>query len=175
VEDVVSEFLDHTGQYRGDDEEAGAIVRPGYPHLRRAAGSVHSDGRIVAARPSAEQAAVMTPTSDSPDRPQVVLLGRLGSRVEQRILPSGDELTTFTVVVDRPPARGQASRQRIDSIACHTTRAAVVRRLQALAPGDEVRAEGSLRRRFWRAGAGLASATEVEVSAIVRPRAGVRR
>lgn len=102
----------------------------------------------------------------------VVLQGRLGSRVEQRELPSGDLVTTFTVVVDRPrgPRRGagRTSSARVDAIACQAFRADVVRRLGALEPGQAVRVEGSLRRRFWRTAGGLGSAMEVEVSRLRR-------
>jgi single-strand DNA-binding protein len=95
----------------------------------------------------------------------VVLVGRLGSRVAVRELPSGDVVTVFTIVVDRAPAsRGTASAVKVDAIACQAFRAAVVNRLDRLEPGQWVRAEGTLRRRFWRAGAGLGSAMEVEVS-----------
>jgi single-strand DNA-binding protein len=99
----------------------------------------------------------------------VVIVGRLGSRVDQRELPSGDAVTVFTVVVDRPPgSRAPGSRVRVDAIACQAFRATVVRRLGALEPGTWVRAEGRLRRRFWRTGAGLGSAMEVEVSRLSR-------
>jgi single-strand DNA-binding protein len=99
---------------------------------------------------------------------RVVLVGRLGTNVDRRVLPSGDELTVFTVVVDRPNAGREGRRQRVDAIACHTSRAVVVRRLSALTQGDWVEVEGSLRRRFWRAGERLGSATEVEVGTLRR-------
>lgn len=100
---------------------------------------------------------------------RVVLQGRLGSRIEQRELPSGDHVTTFTVVVDRPPgARRRGSAVRVDAIACQTFRADVVRRLLRMEPGQPVRIEGSLRRRFWRSGVGLGSAMEVEVVRLQR-------
>jgi single-strand DNA-binding protein len=100
----------------------------------------------------------------------VEIVGRLGSRVEERTLPSGDTLTVFTIVVDRAAApRGRstgstASAVKVDAIACQAFRASVVRRLASLEPGQWVVAEGTLRRRFWRSGAGLGSAMEVEVS-----------
>lgn len=104
---------------------------------------------------------------------QVIVVGRLGARLERRVLPSGTVLTVFTLVVDRPPA-ARAGSARIDAIACHTHRQVVVRRLATFAPGDVVEAEGVLRRRFWRVGPGLGSATEVEVSRIRRARASMR-
>jgi single-strand DNA-binding protein len=95
----------------------------------------------------------------------VVLVGRLGSRIDERQLPSGDTLTAFTVVVDRPKnARAPGSAVTVDAIPCQAFRAAVVRRLATLEPGQWVEAQGRLRRRFWRAPGGLGSAMEVEVS-----------
>jgi single-strand DNA-binding protein len=100
---------------------------------------------------------------------EVAVVGRLGSRVDRRELPSGDCVTVFTVIVDRPPgARPPGSRVSVDAIACQAFRATVVRRLAGLEPGTWVRAEGRLRRRFWRTGAGLGSAMEVEVSRLSR-------
>lgn len=95
----------------------------------------------------------------------VVLVGRLGSRIDERQLPSGDTLTAFTIVVDRPrAARPHGSTVTVDAIPCQAVRASVVRRLAALEPGQWVEAHGRLRRRFWRAPTGLGSAMEVEVS-----------
>jgi single-strand DNA-binding protein len=105
------------------------------------------------------------PTSSA----DVVLLGRLGTRVDLRDLPSGDTVTVFTVVVDRPRGSGPTgSRVKVDAIPCQVFRPAVARRLAALEPGEWVRVEGRLRRRFWRSGTGLASAMEVEVSRLQR-------
>lgn len=92
----------------------------------------------------------------------VQLAGRLGAQVHERSLPSGDSLWVFGIVVDRPP-RERHGRTAIDTIACFTTSAAIARRVSALQPGDVVAAEGVLRRRFWRAPHGLASAMEVDV------------
>jgi single-strand DNA-binding protein len=101
----------------------------------------------------------------------VVLVGRLGSRVTQRELPSGDTATVFTIVVDRPPrAHPTGSRVRVDAIPCQAFRLTVARRLSTLEPGQWVRAEGRLRRRFWRSAGGLGSALEVEVITLKRCR-----
>ena len=104
---------------------------------------------------------------------EVTVVGRLGARVAERELPSGDTVTVFTVVVDRSAREASTSGSRgvtVDSIACQSFRVAVSRRVQALAPGDWVRIEGALRRRFWRAGAGLGSAMEVDVRRLQRVR-----
>ena len=42
-------------------------------------------------------------SADEPDLNQVVLRGRLGDGAETRELPSGDQLLTFRLTVQRPP------------------------------------------------------------------------
>lgn len=110
----------------------------------------------------------MTTTQQS--SAHVVLVGRLGSSIEERELPSGDIVTTFTVIVDRTVDRGRGSGSRttvkVDAIACQTFRSPVVRRLTTLEPGRWVQAEGTLRRRFWRTGAALNSIMEVDVTSL---------
>lgn len=99
---------------------------------------------------------------------EAVVIGRLGSKVIQRELPSGDVITAFTVIVDRPVR--ERTTTKVDAIACQTLLSSVVNRLDRLDAGDMVRVEGTLRRRFWRAGAGLGSAMEVDVRRLVRVR-----
>ena len=114
--------------------------------------------------------------TDVPDSTsEVLLIGRLGARVEARNLPSGDSITVFTVVIDRRHRPGAPeSRVTVDAISCQAFRAGVIRRLATLEPGEWVRAEGTLRRRFWRSGAGLGSAMEVEVSRLQKVSSAVR-
>ena len=100
---------------------------------------------------------------------EVTVVGRLGARIDERELPSGDAVTVFTVVVDRPP-RERSGGTTVDAIACQTFRPAVARRLEAMTAGDWVRVEGVLRRRFWRAGAALGSAMDVDVRRVQRVR-----
>ena len=104
----------------------------------------------------------MTPITEPRSEATVTICGRLGSRVEERVLPSGDTVTVFTIVVDRP--RAAVGAVKVDAIACQTFRADVRRRLERMESGAWVRAEGALRRRFWRAPGGLGSAMEVDVS-----------
>ena len=105
-------------------------------------------------------------------RNEVVLVGRVSGAPEERELPSGDVLVAWRVVVDRPPPRRTpptGSRPpTIDTLDCVGWSAAVRRTARGLADGDVVAVEGALRRRFWRAGAGAASRTEVEVEALRR-------
>ncbi len=91
----------------------------------------------------------------------VTILGRLGGAVVERELPSGDRVTTFTVVVDRPRVRG--SRVTVDAIPCQAFTARLRTAVGRLQPGTLVEVQGTLRRRFWRSPAGLGSALEVDV------------
>lgn len=99
----------------------------------------------------------------------VELHGRLGQRVVDRELPSGDVLTTFTVTVDRqkvvPVDRG--SSVTVDVVACVAGGRRVAARVHRLEPGQAVRIRGVLRRRFWRGGQGLNSSTEVHVLELI--------
>jgi single-strand DNA-binding protein len=100
-----------------------------------------------------------SPTGDN----EVFLRGRLAAEAEVRTLPSGDELCAFRLTVARPS--GNRSRTKVDSIDCVTTSARVRRSVLAADPGSVVEVRGSLRRRFWRGTAGLASRYEVDVAA----------
>lgn len=103
--------------------------------------------------------------SDETPRADVLMIGRLGSKVARRELPSGDAITVFSVIVDRPrhAIRGQV---KVDTIACQASRSRIADRVARLEPGVLIRVEGVLRRRFWRAGGSLASAMEVDVMAL---------
>ncbi len=132
--------------------------------LRSGAG--RSGGRVVAARQAAG--------ADDPlaGRNEVRLVGRVSGTPEQRELPSGDSLVAWRVVVDRPPGgRTPPAGVRattVDTLDCVAWTPGLRRTARALADGDVVEVTGSLRRRFWRAGAGAASRTEVEVAAVRR-------
>jgi single-strand DNA-binding protein len=90
----------------------------------------------------------------------VVLCGRLAEGAVERTLPSGDVLLSFRLTVDRP----EDEPGRVDSIDCATDRTRVRRTVERAVPGDVLRVEGSLRRRFWRSAGGLASRYEVRVT-----------
>ncbi len=96
---------------------------------------------------------------------EVTLVGRLGATVAERELPSGDIVTTFSVVVDRPPrdVRGSA---KVDSITCQTFSGPVGARVMSWEPGVWVHVGGVLRRRFWRSGGGANSILEVQANSV---------
>ena len=103
---------------------------------------------------------------DCPTRNEVLLVGRLAAAAVERELPSGDLLTTFRLVVDRPPARRPVSGRpvSVDTLDCVVWTAALRRAAAGWAPGDVLALDGALRRRFWRSTGGPTSRYEVEVS-----------
>lgn len=106
----------------------------------------------------------------SADDPEIVnevrLVGRVSAPPEVRVLPSGDSLWTFRLVVARPPAVGAVrSRQSVDALECAVWSGRVKRSVAGWGAGDTVDVTGALRRRFFKAAGGAASRVEVEVSA----------
>ena len=96
---------------------------------------------------------------------RVALVGRLGARVRSQQLPSGDVVATFTVIVDRSARErvGGKHAVTVDAITCVTSRARTRAQLERFEPGTMVAVEGTLRRRFWRAGAGGMVGSTMEV------------
>ena len=103
-------------------------------------------------------------------RNEVLLVGRVSGTPQERELPSGDVLVAWRVVVDRPPGRRPTTGRSptIDTVDCVAWSGAVRRTARGLGDGDVVSLQGALRRRFWRAGPGAASRTEVEVESLRR-------
>ena len=96
---------------------------------------------------------------------EVRLVGRISAAPEERVLPSGDSVWTFRIVVPRPSDdRGGGSRQTVDALECAVWAGRVRRSVAAWAVDDVAEVSGSLRRRFFRAGGAAASRFEVEVS-----------
>lgn len=98
-------------------------------------------------------------------RNDVLVTGRLSTTAESRELPSGDEVVSWRLIVDRPAS---ARRSGIDAIDCVAYSVRLRRAALRWQPGEIIAVEGALRRRFWRTGAGTASRFEVEVSRAVR-------
>jgi single-strand DNA-binding protein len=97
---------------------------------------------------------------------RVSVVGRVSSAAAARTMPSGDEMVTWRVVVNRPPAHGPGP--AFDVVDCVAWSARTRRSALAWAVGDVVALEGALRRRFWRSPGGLQSRCEIEVSAAKR-------
>lgn len=99
-------------------------------------------------------------------RNEVLLVGRLSAEPEVRVLPSGDEITTWRLVVAREDAaEGRPGQDTIDCTAWSTRPR---RSASTWMAGDVVEVEGALRRRFWKTPAALASRCEVEVRRVRR-------
>jgi single-strand DNA-binding protein len=108
-------------------------------------------------------------TSAPPAHKNVVhLTGRISADPETRVLPSGDELVSFRLVVRRDAAARRRSKQLVDTIECTVWRAALRRSVLRLAAGAEVEVQGQLRRRFTSGGRGTASWVSVEVDSCRR-------
>ena len=92
---------------------------------------------------------------------EVRLVGRVSQMPEEKVLPSGDVLWTFRVVVPRPDAAG---RNAVDALECAAWSARARRSVASWQADDVVEVSGAVRRRFFRTGSGAASRVEVEVS-----------
>ena len=107
-------------------------------------------------------------TSDATARNEVLLVGRVSAAAVAVELPSGDQLTSFRLVVDRGPsrrpAREGARTPTIDTFDCVAWTAALQRAALGWEPGDTVEVAGAARRRFFRAGGGVQSRFEIEVT-----------
>lgn len=96
-------------------------------------------------------------------RNEVSLLGRLSAPAAERVLPSGDAVVSWRLVVQRPPDPGRVA-LTVDTIDCVARTSALGRRAMTWVPGDCLELTGSLRRRFWRGRDGVRSRYEVEVA-----------
>jgi single-strand DNA-binding protein len=92
---------------------------------------------------------------------EVHLAGRVSGDPEERVLPSGDVVWTFRLVVPRDRPVG---RQRVDTLDCAVWGGRARRTVARWGDGDVVEVTGAVRRRFFAAGGGRASRVEVEVS-----------
>src|SRR3954466_14793682 len=87
---------------------------------------------------------------------EVRLVGRVSQAPEERVLPSGDAVWTFRVVVPRPPDRSRP-RQAVAALEWAAWSARARRSVGGWAADDVVEVVGALRRRFFRAGGAAAS------------------
>ena len=112
---------------------------------------------------------------------EVRLAGRVSGMPQEKVLPSGDLVVLFRLVVRRPAARrsttagprakGAATKGAVVDtldVACWSARPrkAALR----LHDGDAAEVTGSLHRRFFRAGGAAASRYEVAAATVTRPR-----
>jgi single-strand DNA-binding protein len=93
----------------------------------------------------------------------VQLQGRVAAPAQERILPSGDAVTSFRVIVPRAGSALRRSKQKVDTIECSAWTARLRRAVAKLQAGDEVAISGQLRRSFRRNGPITASFVSVDV------------
>lgn len=96
---------------------------------------------------------------------EVRLVGRVAAEPLVTVLPSGDQVISTRLIIDRPPAPpGRANRAGIDTVPCAAWSSAARKRVQIWHAGDIVEVNGALRRRFWRGPDGPRNRYEVEVN-----------
>lgn len=105
----------------------------------------------------------MTKQTDPQNEANLVrLVGRVSGAPVSRILPSGDEMWTFRVVVPRPE-RDRRGRAQVDALECSAWSPRSRRSVRSWREDDIVSVEGRLRRRFFAAGAARQSRVDVEM------------
>lgn len=97
---------------------------------------------------------------------EVNLVGRVTSLAVEKLLPSGDRVVEFRLVIGRDKSRG--SKKEVDSLDIAAWSSKTRRAALSLKIDTWVEIKGSVRRRFWRAPTGLASRWQVEASEVVR-------
>ena len=97
---------------------------------------------------------------------QVFLVGRVTSLAVEKLLPSGDKVVEFRVVIGRDKSRGR--KKEVDSLDIAAWSSKARKSALSLKIDTWVQVSGSVRRRFWRAPTGLASRWQVEASEVVR-------
>ncbi|WP_433337933.1 single-stranded DNA-binding protein [Spirillospora sp. CA-294931] len=90
----------------------------------------------------------------------VTLCGRLAEDPSTRALPTGGEVVSWRLIVDRPNHRG---RRVVDTITCAAFDPQVRAQTTTWRKGDLIEAQGALRRRFWNSDELRIGRYEVEV------------
>ena len=98
----------------------------------------------------------------------VRLRGRVSAAPEARLLPSGDEVVSFRLVVPRSAAARRRYKQQVDTIECSAWTARLRRAIRRLEAGDVVAVSGELRRRFSRGAHGPMSWVNVDLETCER-------
>src|SRR5690349_146977 len=99
-------------------------------------------------------------------RNEVAVTGRLSAAPVTKHLPSGDEIVTWRLVVERPPRAGRGG---FDTVGCVAYTSRVRRQALGWDKDDVIEVNGALRRRFWRGPGGAQNNTyAVEVSSATK-------
>ena len=97
---------------------------------------------------------------------QVSLIGRLSGEPFEKVLPSGDKVVEFRVIIERGTNSVKDKRKIVDTIDVAAWSALNRKVALKLDENSWVCVFGSIRRRFWQSPAGLASRWQVEASDI---------
>lgn len=92
----------------------------------------------------------------------VVLRGRVSQKAIEKVLPSGDKVVEFRLIVTRDKQSG------VDTLDIASWSAKSRRTALSLTPDEWVEVSGSIHRRFWSSPKGLASRWQVEAVEITR-------
>lgn len=92
----------------------------------------------------------------------VLLRGRVSSLAVEKELPSGDKVMEFRIVIARSDGEG------FDTIDISAWSSKLRRTAGSLKNDQWVEVSGSIKRRFWRGAAGLASRWQIDASEISR-------
>jgi single-strand DNA-binding protein len=92
----------------------------------------------------------------------VMLRGRVSDFAVEKILPSGDKVVEFRLIVSRIELSG------VDTLDIAAWSAKSRRSALTLKPDEWIEVSGAIHRRFWKAPTGLASRWQVEAAEISR-------
>lgn len=92
----------------------------------------------------------------------VLLRGRVSAEAIEKVLPSGDKVVEFRLIITRSKGEG------VDTLDIGAWNTKARRSALNLKPGEWIEVTGSVHRRFWKAPTGLASRWQVEAIEIAR-------
>lgn len=95
-------------------------------------------------------------------RNRVEITGRVSDTAIEKRMPSGESVVELRVIV------GRDDREGVDTLDIAAWKAPIKRKALSLKPEEWIKVKGVLRRRFWRAGTGIASRWQVEARELER-------
>ena len=96
---------------------------------------------------------------------EVYLRGRVSGEAVTKVLPSGDEVVEFRIVIPRIDSG-------VDTLDMAVWRANLRKKALTLHCDEWVEVAGEIIRRFWQTGSGVASRTQIEVATLSRIKVG---
>ena len=97
---------------------------------------------------------------------EVYLVGRVSSVPIEKIMPSGDKVVEFRLVIAREKSR--TGKREVDTLDIAAWSSKVRKSALTLKLDTWIELDGAVRRRFWQAPGGLASRWQVEASEVRR-------